>query len=50
MAANQLKWLLCYLASRTSFSDTVTLYRKAAVLLKLSKANVSGFFTSTAKM
>jgi len=25
LAANQPKWQLCYLASRTSFSDTITL-------------------------
>jgi len=37
LAANQLKWQLCCLASRTSFSDTTTLTRKTAVLLKLSK-------------
>jgi len=42
LAADQLKWQLCYLASRTSFFDTVTLCRKAAVLLKLRKANFPG--------
>jgi len=50
LAANQLKWQLCYLVSRTSFSNTIALYRKTAVLLKLSKANFSGFFISTAKI
>jgi len=34
----------------SSFSDIVTFYRKAAVLLKLSKANYPGFFISTAKI
>jgi len=50
LAANQLKWQLCYLASRASFSDTITLHRKTAVLLKLSKSNSSGFFISTANI
>ena len=50
LAENQLKGQFCYLASRMSFSDTVTLYREAAVLSKLSKAKFSGYFISTAKI
>jgi len=38
----QQKWQPCYLASRMSFPDTFTLYRKTAVLLKLSKVNFPG--------
>jgi len=50
LATNRLKWQLYYLASGTSFSETITLSRKTAVLLKLTKANFSGFFISTVKI
>jgi len=40
---------LHYLASRTSFSCTITSCRKTAVVLKLRKVIFAKFFTSTAK-
>jgi len=40
---------LHHLASRTSFSCTITSYRKTAVVLKLKKVIFAMFFTSTAK-
>jgi len=40
---------LLYLASRTSFSDAITSYRKIAVVLKLSYVTFADFFSSTAK-
>jgi len=41
---------LHYSASRTSFCDTITSYRKTAVVLKLSSLTFAEFFTSTAKI
>ena len=39
-----------YLASRMSFSDIVTPYRKTSLLMKLSNVNFAEFFTSPAKI
>jgi len=36
--------------SKTSFSDTITLYRKTAVVLKLSEVIFAEFFTLPAKI